>query len=58
MPTVTEGITKAFELLIWFFACNMQYPKECFNSLVFLRRQVFKVFDMQKAPINVQLVLS
>ena len=54
-----EGILEAVEvLLMMYYVCNIQYPKECFNTYIFLQRSVLKVFDNQKLHTKVLLLLS
>ena len=47
LPDATD-IIKATELLMfWYYVCNLEYPKECFNTFFFLQRHALKVFDTQ-----------
>ena len=38
-----EGILQAVESLIcMYYVCNIQYPKECLNTFIFLQRNILK----------------
>lgn len=55
----TSGLIDAIEAMLFtYYVCNIQYPKECFNSLFFLQRAALKVFDTQKVPTKVLVLLS
>lgn len=45
-------------MLMLYYVCNLEYPKECLNTFFFLQRQVLKVHDMQKVPTNVLVLMS
>ena len=54
-----EGIWEAVEVLLMaYYVCNVQYPKECLNTYLFLKRSVLKVYDSQKLPTKVLILLS
>lgn len=40
-------------LMFMYYVCNLEYPKECFNTFLFLQRTVLKVFDRVKFPTKV-----
>ena len=42
-------------LMFMYYVCNLEYPKECFNTFLFLQRTVLKVFDRVKVPTKVLL---
>ena len=40
-----EGMFQAVESLIcMYYVCNIQYPKECLNTFVFLQRNILKAY--------------
>ena len=45
-------------LMFIYYVCNLEYPKECFNTYLFLQRAVLKVFDRVKVPTKVLLLLN
>ena len=45
-------------LMFMYYVCNLEYPKECFNTFLFLQRTVLKVFDCVKVPTKVLLFLN
>ena len=54
-----SGILEAFEsLMCIYYVCNIQYPKECTNNYIFLQRSLLKVFDNQKVPTKVLILMS
>jgi hypothetical protein len=54
-----SGILEAFECLMCiYYVCNVQYPKDCANTYMFLQRSILKVFDNQKVPTKVLILMS
>ena len=54
-----SGILEAVEMMLMvYYVCNMAYPKECLNTYLFLQRSVLKVFDSQKLPTKVLILVS
>ena len=45
-------------MMMLYYVCNLEYPKECLNTFLFLQRQVLKVHDMQKIPTKVLVLMS
>ena len=46
-----SGLLDALEsMMLLYYVCNLEYPKECFNTFLFLQRQVMKVHGTQKMP--------
>ena len=39
-------------MLLLYFVCNVEYPKECFNVFLFLQRYILKVYDSARLPIT------
>ena len=53
------GFLDAIEsMMMLYYICNVEYPKECFNTFLFLQRQVLKVHDTQKVPTKVLVLMS
>jgi hypothetical protein len=53
------GILEGFEcLMCMYYISNVQYPKECANTYTFLQRSILKVFDNQKVPTKVLILMS
>ena len=56
---ISSGLLDAVEaMLLLYYVCNLAYPKECFNTFFFLQRQVMKVYDTQKVPTKVLVLMS
>ena len=56
---INGGYTSALiTLLLLYFVCNIQYPKECTNVYLFLQRYVLKVYDIVKLPTKVLQFLN
>lgn len=54
-----DGLLESIELMMMlYYVCNIEYPKEIFNTLFFLQRQVLQVFDTQKVPTKVLVFLD
>ena len=54
-----ENIVAAVTCLMFmYYVCKLEYPKECFNTFLFLQRTVLKVFDRVKFPTKVLLFLN
>ena len=54
-----SGILEVFEpLMCIYYICNIQYPKECANTYIFLQRSLLKVIDTQKVPTKVLILMS
>lgn len=45
-------------MLLIYYVCNIEYPKECLNTFLFLQRMAMKVFDTRKVPTKVLLLMS
>jgi hypothetical protein len=46
-----SGLLDALEsMMLLYYVCNLEYPNECFNTFLFLQRQVMKVHSTQKMP--------
>ena len=59
LMAITGGIIEGVgSLMFLYYVCNLKYPKECFNTLTFLQRQILKVYDTQKVPTKVLMLLS
>ncbi|CAB4011852.1 Hypothetical predicted protein [Paramuricea clavata] len=53
------GLLDAVEsMMLLYYVCTLEYPKECFNTFLFLQRQVLKVYDTQKIPTKVLVLMS
>ena len=53
------GLVDALEAMMFlFYVCNLQYPKECTNTFILIQRMVMKVFDTQKVPTKVLVLMS
>lgn len=55
----TDNIVAAVTSLMFiYYVCNLEYPKQCFNTFLFLQRAVLKIFDRVKVPTKVLLLLN
>lgn len=45
-------------MLLLYFVCNVEYPKECLNVFLFLQRYIFKVYDSARLPITLLQFLN
>ena len=45
-------------LMFIYYICNLEYPKQCFDTFLFLQRAVLKLFDRVKVPTKVLLFLN
>ena len=45
-------------MLLLYFVCNVEYPKECFNVFLFLQRYILKVYDSARLPITLLQFLN
>ena len=53
------GLVDALEAMMFlFYVCNLQYPKECTNTFILVQRMVMKVYDTQKVPTKVLVLMS
>ena len=56
---INGGHTSALTtLLLIYFVCNIQYPKECMNVYTFLQRYILNVYDSVKLPTKVIQLLN
>ena len=56
---VNGGHTSALvTLLLIYFVCNIEYPKECRNTYFFLQREVLNVYDSVKLPTKVLQLMN
>ncbi|XP_073250654.1 uncharacterized protein [Porites lutea] len=56
---VNGGHTSALvTLLLIYFVCNIEYPKECRNTYLFLQREVLNVYDSVKLPTKVLQLMN
>ena len=53
------GFLDAVEsMLMIYYVCNLEYPKECFSTFLILQRQAMRVHDTQKVPSKVLELMS
>ena len=53
------GLVDALEAMMFlFYVCNLQYPKACTNTFIVIQRIVMKVYDTQKVPTKVLVLMS
>ena len=45
-------------LLFTYYICNLQYPAECANVYIVMQRRFLKLFDQQKVPTRVMMLMS
>ena len=56
---VNGGHTSALVTpLLIYFVCNIEYPKECRNTYLFLQREVLNVYDSVKLPTKVLQLMN
>ncbi len=53
-----DVVSAVSSLMFICYVCNLEYPKECFNTFLFLQRAVLKVFDRVKVPTMVLLLMN
>ena len=53
-----DVVSAVSSLMFMYYVCNLEYPKECFNTFLFLQRAVLKVFDRVKVPTRVLLLMN
>ena len=58
LQDATGIIEATLSLMFLYYVCNLEYPKECFNTFFFLQRHALKVFDTQKVPTKVLILMS
>ena len=57
--SISGGIVHAVGVLMFlYYVCNLQYPKECYNTFLFMQRTILKVYDTQKLPTKVLVLMS
>ena len=55
LDNVIDGVSC---LMFVYYVCNLEYPKQCFNTFLFLQRAILKVFDRVKVPTKVLMFLN
>ena len=58
MPISGEIIDAVGALMFMYYVHNLEYPKECFNTFLFLQRAILKVYDTQKVPTRVLMLIT
>ena len=54
LDNVIDGVSC---LMFVYYVCNLEYPKQCFNTFLFLQRAI-SVFDRVKVPTKVLMFLN
>ena len=58
LVSILGGIIDAVgALMFMYYVHNLEYPKECFNTFLFLQRAILKVYDTQKVPTRVLMLM-
>ena len=53
------GLVDALESMMFlYYICNLEYPKECANTFILIQRMIMNVYDTQKVPTKVLVLMS
>ena len=53
------GLVDALESMMFlYYICNLDYPKECANTFILIQRMIMNVYDTQKVPTKVLVLMS
>ena len=59
LVSILGGIIDAVgALMFMYYVCNLEYPKECFNTYFVLQRTILKVHDTEKVPTRVLMLMN